>query len=41
MGIRQNLTLSQEIKRKVKYVALLMYISAIIRQVEFDPTLIL
>ena len=41
MGIRQNLTLSQEIKRKVKYVALLMYISAKIRQGEFDPTLIL
>ena len=41
MGIRQNLTLSQEIKRKVKYVALLMYITAKIRQGEFDPTLIL
>ena len=42
MGIRQNLTLSQEIKRRVKYVALLMYITAKIRQGgEFDPTLIL
>ena len=40
MGIRQNLTLSQEIKRRVK-LALLMYITAKIRQGEFDPTLIL
>ena len=41
--MRQNLTLSQEIKRRVMNceVALLMYISAKIRQGEFDPTLIL
>ena len=37
MGIRQNLKLSQEIKRKVKYVALLMYITAKIRQGGIRP----